>query len=150
MKWWHNWTNTKLKLLTVTLSYKHLVIKFSINTLRARQIGHHFPDIFKWIFLKENVWISIEISLKFVPKGPISNIPALVQIMAWCRPGNKPWSPPFMISLLMHICITRPQWVKQHKTNDDPLHWHTFASVGQEMLHKGICQISQSQEFKQI
>ena len=29
---------------------------------------------------------SIKISLKFVPKGPINNIPALVQIMAWRRP----------------------------------------------------------------
>ena len=27
-------------------------------------------------------WISIKISLKFVPKGPINNIPALVQVMA--------------------------------------------------------------------
>ena len=35
-------------------------------------------DIFKWIFLNENVWISIEFSLKFVPKGPINNNPALV------------------------------------------------------------------------
>ena len=46
-------------------------------------------DIFECIFLNENVWISINISLKFVPKGPI-NIPALVEIMAWCHPGNKP------------------------------------------------------------
>ena len=30
----------------------------------------------KCIFLNENVWIPIEISLKFVPKGPIDNIPA--------------------------------------------------------------------------
>ena len=37
---------------------------------------------FKCIFLNENIWISIKISLKFVPKGPINNIPALVQIMA--------------------------------------------------------------------
>ena len=34
------------------------------------------------IFFNENVTISIEISLKFVPKGPINNDPALVQIMA--------------------------------------------------------------------
>ena len=34
--------------------------------------------------MNENVRISIEISLKFVPKGPINNIPALVQVMA-CR-----------------------------------------------------------------
>ena len=38
----------------------------------------------------------IEISLKFVPKGPINNIPALVQIIAWCSSGNKPLSEPMM------------------------------------------------------
>ena len=49
------------------------------NTLRPRQNGRHLADnIFKCIFLNENVWIPIEISLKFVPKGPIDNIPALV------------------------------------------------------------------------
>ena len=41
----------------------------------------------KCIFFNENVWISIKISLKYVPKGPINNIPPLVQIMAWYRPG---------------------------------------------------------------
>ena len=29
----------------------------------------------------------MKISLKFVPEGPINNIPALVQIVAWHRPG---------------------------------------------------------------
>ena len=54
-----------------------------VNTLRPRQNGRHFPDdIFKCIFLNENIWISIEISLKFVPKGQINNIPALVQMMS--------------------------------------------------------------------
>ena len=48
------------------------------NTLKPRQNGCRFPDeIFKWIFLNENVSISIDISLKFVPNGPINNIPAL-------------------------------------------------------------------------
>ena len=32
------------------------------------------------------------ISLKFVPKGPINNIPALVQIMALRRSGDMPLS----------------------------------------------------------
>ena len=51
----------------------------SFNTLRPRQNGRHFADnIFKCISLTENVWIPITISLKFVPKGPINNIPALV------------------------------------------------------------------------
>ena len=84
-----------------------------LNTLRPRQNGRHFPDdIFKWIFLNENVWISINISLKFVPKGPINNIPTLVQVMAWRRPGDKPLSEPMMVRLPTHICVTRPQWVK--------------------------------------
>ena len=82
------------------------------NTLRPRQNGRHFADdIFKCIFLNENVSIAIKVSLKFVPKGPINNIPALVQIMAWRRPGDKPLSEPMMVSLPTHICVTRPQWV---------------------------------------
>ena len=48
-----------------------------INTLKPRQSGRHFPDdIFKCIFVNENLWISIKISLKFVPKCQINNIPA--------------------------------------------------------------------------
>ena len=76
---------------------------WSFNTLRPGQNGRHFPDdIFKITFMNENVWISIKISMKFVPSDPINNIPALVHIMAWRRPGNKPLSEPMMLSLLMH------------------------------------------------
>ena len=54
------------------------------NKLRPRQNGRHFTDYtFKCIFLKENIRISIKISLMFVAKGPINNIPVLIQIMAW-------------------------------------------------------------------
>ena len=84
----------------------------TFNILRQRQNGCHFPDdIFKCIFLNENVLISIQISLKFVSKGPINNIPALIQIMACRRPSDKPLSGPVMIRLLTHICVSRPQWV---------------------------------------
>ena len=89
-----------------------------LNTLRLRQNGRHFADdVLKCIFLNENMWISLEISLKFVPEGPINNIPALVQIMAWRRPGDKPLSEPMMVSLLTHICVTRPQWVNSPGQN---------------------------------
>ena len=85
-----------------------------VNTLRPRQNGRHFPDdIFKWIFFNENVWISINISLKFVPRGPINNIPTLVQVMTWRLPGTKPLSEPMMVRLPTHICVTRPQWVRE-------------------------------------
>ena len=83
-----------------------------VNTMRLRQNGCHFADaILKWIFLNENVWISINISLKFVPIGPINNIPSLVQILAWRHPGDKPLSEPTEDSLLMQICVILPQWV---------------------------------------
>ena len=90
-----------------------LPIHALFSSLRPRPNRRHVADdTFKRIFVNENVKFLIEISLKFVPKGPINNIPALVQIMAWCRPGDKPLSEPMMISLPTHICVTRPQWVK--------------------------------------
>ena len=50
-----------------------------VNTLRPEQNWRHFADdIFKGIFLNENVLIPIKIALRFVSKGPINNIPALV------------------------------------------------------------------------
>ena len=67
------------------------------NTLRWRLNGCRFADdTFKRIFLNEYRRILIKISLKLVPKGPINKNPPLAQIM---------------VSLLTHICVTRPQWV---------------------------------------
>ena len=85
-----------------------------VNTLRLRQNRYHFAvDTFECIFLNDSVWITIKILLKFVPTGPINNIPALFHIMAWCRPGVNTWSEPMMVRLPMHICVTWPQWVKR-------------------------------------
>ena len=90
------------------------VIVLAPSTLRPGQNGCHFANnIFKCIFLNENVWTPIKVSLKFVLKGPINNIPALVQIMAWRRPGDKPLSEPMRVRLPTHICVTRPQWVNE-------------------------------------
>ena len=84
-----------------------------INTLSLKQNCYHFPyDIFKYIFLTNNVWISIKFSLTFVLKGPINNIPALIQMMAWRRSGDKQLSEPIKGSLLTPICVTRTQRVK--------------------------------------
>ena len=52
--------------------------KLFITTLRPRQNCRHFAD-------------------EFVPKGPINNIPALVQIMAWRRSVDKPLSESMMV-----------------------------------------------------
>ena len=49
------------------------------NIYKLRQKGPHFPDdIFKCMFLNESVWILIKISLNLIPRGPVSDIPALI------------------------------------------------------------------------
>ena len=94
-----------------------------LTTLRLRQNWHHFADgIFKCIFLIENIWISITISLKFVSKGRINNIPALVQIMVWCS-GDKPFIEPMMVRLPTHICVTRLQWFKTLRSEQNGTHF---------------------------
>ena len=120
---------------------KHYVSGLNVlNTLRPRQNGHLFADdTFKRIFLNENVGISIKTSFKFVPKGPIYNIPALVQIMAWRRPGDKPLSEPMMVSLLTHICVSRPQWVNTRQDGQhfaDGIFEHTFLNANVWILIK--------------
>ena len=81
----------------------------NFNSSLPGQYGRHFADdIFRYIFVDEKFCILINISLKFVPKGPMKNIPALVQIIAWRRIGDKPLSKP----------------------NADPLHWRIYAALG--------------------
>ena len=53
-------------------------------------------DIFKRIFLNENYRLFVLISLRYVPNGLIINLPPLVQMMAWRRPGDKPLSEPMV------------------------------------------------------
>ena len=91
-------------------------------------------NVFKCISLDGNVWILLKMSLKFVPKFPINNIPALAQIMAWRRPGDKPLSEPMMVSLLTHICVTRPQWVKttwrwKEPGHQQPWYWPSYPVI---------------------
>ena len=96
----------------------------SVNTFRPRQNGCHFADdTLERFFLNQNVRNSINISLKFVPKGWIHNITSLVQMMAWRRPGDKPLSEPMMARLLAHICVTRPQWVNSYEIFGQLLLW---------------------------
>ena len=51
-------------------------------------------EIFKWSFIYEND--RIQISLKFVPRSPVDNKSALVQVMAWRRTGDKPLPEPML------------------------------------------------------
>ena len=80
-----------------------------VDTFRPRQKVRRRH--FQMYFLEWKCWIPIKISMKFVSKGPINNIPSLVQIMDRRRAGDKPLYESVMVSLLTHICVTRPQWV---------------------------------------
>ena len=83
-----------------------LIFMHRKKNLRPRQNGRHFPDdIFQCFFMSENVLISLEISLKFVnwtySQGSSSQC---------CSIGSDNGLAP--TSLLTHICVTRPDWVK--------------------------------------
>ena len=100
-------------------------LRLCLGTLKTIQNGRHFADDhFKCIFLNANVINLIKMSLKFVPKGPDDNILALVQIMAWRRPGDKPLSEPVKVIVLTHICVIRPQ-----RVNRQAISKHNAASI---------------------
>ena len=62
-----------------------------LTYLPLDKMADTFADnIFRCIFLNENVRILIHISLKFVPRGSNDNKSALVQVMAWCQTSDKP------------------------------------------------------------
>ena len=134
VKVWHNGGKTSLR--TTALTWGSNPIRVWLTQLR--QNGRHFPDdIFKWIFLNENVWISIVVSLKFVPKCPINNIPSLVQIMAWRRPGDKPLSETMMVNLLTHKCVTNTLRQRQNGHYFTRHLWNTFSRMKRfEILFK--------------
>ena len=126
---WQSWNKFNLVFTVCSVNSKWIFLNFlrfkdhtsfydgkswHFNTSRPKQHDLHLADdTFKRISLNENVRISIWISLKFVHKGPINNIPALIQIMAWRWPGDKPLFEPMVGSLLKHICVARPQWVNR-------------------------------------
>ena len=110
-----------------------------LNSPAPGQNGHHFADnIFNHIFLNENSRIFIQISLKFVPTGPIDNKSALLQVMAWRRPGDKPLSETMMVRLLMHICVTRPQWVNSSVPGQNGHHFSDNIFSGAFSLMKSF------------
>ena len=93
------WSYQSIYDTEILMGFLSILLTLGVNLLRLRQNRRHFTDdIFKCIFLNKNAMISIKISLRFIARGSINNIPALVQIMAWRRPGDKPLSEPTMVT----------------------------------------------------
>ena len=81
------------------LSYSKLCNSFHLSP--PGQNGRHFADdIFKWISMNEKFCILIRISLKCVHKGRIDEKSALVQVMAWCGPDDKPLPEAMLIQFI--------------------------------------------------
>ena len=98
----------------VTIVGFHIYTGSAPNTLRPRQNGRHFPDdIFNCIFLNENIRISLAISLKFVPRRLIKNIPALVQIWLGDIQATSHYLKQWWLVYWSHICVTRPKLIKR-------------------------------------
>ena len=138
--------------------YSLRIVKMINNTLRLRQNVHHFPDdIFEVIFLNGNCCISIQIWLKLVPKGPISNKPTFFNIISHYL--NQLWP-----SLQKPKCVTRSGWVscflqikcpkqllkniersKSHKYNSEvriSIYWsNLFVMDGTKIVHLIYCTI---------
>ena len=77
----------------------------AVNKQLKTQVGWWYQTFADTLFDIQTdciAWIFIKISVNFVPKCPINNSPALVQIMGWRRPGDKPLSEPMMVTLLMY------------------------------------------------
>ena len=96
---------------------------------------------FKCIFMNEIASISFYFSLKFALKVWINNILALVQIAAWRRPGNKLLSEPMVVSILMHICVTQPQWVNSFVPHYNDIIMSVIASqiTGASIVYSAVC-----------
>ena len=88
-------------------------IRSIVNTARPRRNRRLFPDdiliAFSWTKMFK---LRLIFYWSLFPEGPINEFTALVQIMVCRRPGEKPLSEPWMVSLLTHICVAQPQWVK--------------------------------------
>ena len=77
---------------------------FVFDSSPPGQNGRYFADDIFWrIFWNENVRSWIQISLKFVPNGPIDNKPELVQVMAWRRTGDKRLPEPVLTQVYRRI-----------------------------------------------
>ena len=100
------------KLFNAMMSGQHYVKRVEDETkwpkVRRRHFQMHFLE---WKCMD----FDFNIQLNFVPNGLINNSPSLIQILAWCRLGDKPLSEPMVVSLLTHMCVTRSQGVSNYR-----------------------------------
>ena len=96
---WNNWA-----VIVETIFSVMKMVLFSYFSFRRRHFQMHFLEG-KVLFFYSNF-------TEFVPSGSFDNKLAWVQVMAWCRTGDKLLSEPMLLGSQTHICGTRGIWVK--------------------------------------
>ena len=108
-------------------------LQWNINTLRPRQNGRHFPDYISICIFMKMYACRLRFYWSLFVSVELTKIPALVQIMACCRSGDKPLSWQIVVRLLTaRICATRPQWVNHNSYIY--IQYYAFEHVVCEML----------------
>ena len=134
----HHWAYYPgtLSLGQVTVNWRSGMLSFHIQviSLRLRWDRRHLADIFKCIFLNEKILISIKLSLKFIRNGPINNIPALVQIMAWRRPGDNPLSEP-MAHMSHSASMSSRDWIHESIRASEWLSFNGLSWTADSYVH---------------
>ena len=84
-------------LLVGSCSINRLTLSLCFNSYPLEKMAAILADdIFICIFVNTNDRNPLEISLKYVPRSLIANKAALVQVIPWCRTGDKPLPGPVM------------------------------------------------------
>ena len=81
-----------------------------LNTLRpipnCRHLQTTLSNAFCWMKMND---VRLIFHWSLILRAQINNIPALVEIMARCRPGDNPLCDAIMVSLQTHKCVNRLQ-----------------------------------------
>ena len=91
-----------------------------------------FSNAFSWMKIYEFLLIH---STLFVRNNWQYNIPALLQIMAWRRSGDKPLSEPMMVSSLTHISFMISQIRLSGVSNSNQWHYSFELLVAYIPIH---------------
>ena len=129
---------TELQIHYLKWNFVDLLFMLVISLRPRRNRRHYADDIFKCIFLNEDELTSLRISLKFVPNVRINNIPSLVQIMVWRRPGDKPLSEPMVVYYWCIYASLGPN--ELNKRND----WFGTGLFTSDISHKHLYGVDES------
>ena len=103
------------KIIYKMLGLRHIALALGRSSVITLMAEKKWPLFSRWQFA---MYFLVWKCIKFQDLTQLGswrsnyNFAALVQIMAWRRPGDKPLSESMMVGLPTHIYVTGPQWNK--------------------------------------